>query len=358
MTIGTKNIGTAGTKDFLLRRSWNGADGKYLPDGRDKWNDYSLTHTQESDQFGPASSAVSTITGPVYQWSASNEMMLQSRLVKNIKGHEFNLAVNLAQSRQLVGMCASLIRQLGRSLVFLKHGHLVNAARELGIGGAVRPLKSKDISGRWLEMQYGWLPSVSDAFEAAKAFEAISMGRSARIVTKYKAGRPCDGSASPSIYSSMGNTTIYKKIVCELDEEVSASRSLGLLDPLSVVWEVIPYSFVLDWFLPIGTYLANLAVIPHLKGRFLTTTYTRTENRFTALLNPVYAPYFGGAIRRGLRIQLDRQVSTTLTTQRPTFVHPIDAMSPKRIANAVSLCHQALVQDGLPKALKFLNVPF
>jgi hypothetical protein len=285
-------------------------------------------------------------------------MRLESKLVKKIKGHEFNLAVNLAQSRQLVGMCTSLLRKLGRSLVHLKHGHVAGALRELGVSGNPRPLKTTDVSGRWLEMQYGWLPAVSDAFEAAKAFEAISSGRSARIVAVEKVGHSYNGSASPTLYSCMGQTVIIKKIICELDEEVSASRSLGLLDPLSVVWEVLPYSFVLDWFYPIGTYLSNLAVLPSLKGRFLTTSYMRTEARYTALVSQAHKVEFGGAVRRGLYIELTRTQSTSLTTQRPTFVNPVDAMSPKRIANAVSLCHQALFQNTLEKGLRFLDIPF
>lgn len=359
MTTGSINVpGMYPTKNFGMVRTWSGGDGKYLSDGRDKWNNYTLHHIQESDQFGSASSAVSTLSGVFPTWGSADTLALQSKLVRKIKGHEFNLAVNLAQSRQLVGMCASTLRMLGRSLVHLKHGHIAGAFRELGLGGNPRPLKSTDVSGRWLEMQYGWLPAVSDAFEAAKAFEAISAGRSSRIVATVKKGRACDGSASPTVYSCLGNTLLIGKIVCELEEELSASRSLGLLDPLSVVWEVIPYSFVLDWFLPIGTYLSNLAVIPHLKGRFLTTIYTRTETRYTALLKPEYQPYFGGAVRRGLAIDLTRTYSESLTTQRPTFVNPIDAMSPKRIANAVSLCHQALLENSLEKSLKFLDIPF
>lgn len=359
MTTGTIHIpGGYPTKDYYLHKSWSGGDGKYNTDGSDKWNPYSMSFTQESDQYGPASSAVSVTSGTKYVWSAADELKLQSKLVAKIKGHQFNLAVNLAQSHQLVGMCASLIRKLGRSLVHLKHGHVAGAMRELGVADNPRPLISTDVTGRWLEMQYGWLPSISDAFEAAKAFEAIAEGRSARIVATSKVGRPYNGSASPTIYACLGNTTVIKRIVCELEEEISAGRSLGLLDPLSVAWEVLPYSFVIDWFLPVGTFLENLAVIPSLRGRFLTTEYSRTECRYTELINQSYKPYYGAANRRGLMISVTRTVSTSLTTQRPTFVDPIDAMSPKRIANAVSLCHQAFVAKSLTGAMKFLDIPF
>lgn len=32
----------------------------------------------------------------------------------------------------------------------------------------------------------------------------------------------------------------------------------GLLNPLEVIWELVPLSFVADWFLPIGDYLSAL----------------------------------------------------------------------------------------------------
>lgn len=35
---------------------------------------------------------------------------------------------------------------------------------------------------------------------------------------------------------------------------------VGLTNPLSVAWELIPFSFVVDWFLPIGKYLDALDV--------------------------------------------------------------------------------------------------
>lgn len=33
------------------------------------------------------------------------------------------------------------------------------------------------------------------------------------------------------------------------------ASSSGLINPLSIAWEVVPFSFVLDWFIPIGATL-------------------------------------------------------------------------------------------------------
>nr|QDH88887.1 MAG: hypothetical protein H1RhizoLitter1543_000003 [Leviviridae sp.] len=324
----------------LLFKHWTGTDGKYLVDGRDKWNAYSMDLIQESDQIGNATHALSTTSGAVPVWTSADESLLQSRLVEQVRGHNFNLAVNIAQAHQLIEMCSSTILHFGRALLYLKHGNVAGATRELGIKGKNKRLKGRDVSSRWLELQYGWLPSISDAFEAAKAFEAISNGRKARIVASVKRTYDYNGSAEPSNYTSAGKTVIKKRIVYEMEEELSLARSLGLLDPLSVVWEVIPYSFVVDWFLPIGTYLDNLSVIPKLKGRFLSTRFSRTDARVTEIKTK--DPLYQGAKRVGHQIELRRDVLTGLTPQLPTFVNPITALSRARIANAVALAHQLI----------------
>jgi hypothetical protein len=35
-------------------------------------------------------------------------------------------------------------------------------------------------------------------------------------------------------------------------------NSMGFLNPIEILWELLPLSFVIDWFLPIGTFLAAL----------------------------------------------------------------------------------------------------
>jgi hypothetical protein len=36
------------------------------------------------------------------------------------------------------------------------------------------------------------------------------------------------------------------------------ASSTGISNPASVIWEKLPWSFVVDWFLPVGTFLNNL----------------------------------------------------------------------------------------------------
>jgi hypothetical protein len=54
--------------------------------------------------------------------------------------------------------------------------------------------------------------------------------------------------------------TVIVKQQCTITGTSSASRFLashGLTNASSVVWEVIPFSFIVDWFLPIGAFLSQ-----------------------------------------------------------------------------------------------------
>lgn len=55
---------------------------------------------------------------------------------------------------------------------------------------------------------------------------------------------------------------------------MASAQSLGLLDPLTLAWELIPFSFVVDWFLPVGTYLSQLTALNGLTLMNGFTSYT------------------------------------------------------------------------------------
>lgn len=279
---------------------------------------------------------------PKFILSANDTLTLYSQLAENVKGHDFNLAVNVAQGKQTFEMATNAVKTIGSALLDVRRGNISSAFRRLGVPSSrVRPLKSKDVSGRWLEMQYGWLPLVSDVYEASKAYESITSGpRRSRVSATLSRSGLRDYSSSPSSYSLRGPCDDRLKVVYEMTEEISTARSLGLTDPTTVLWEIIPYSFVVDWFIPIGTYLENLNVIPKLKGRFLTTRFTKMSG--SAL------PKAMGNVKTPPRlhvkyITMARTVSTSLSVPKPRFSSIEDAFSGKRLLNAIALVSQRLL---------------
>lgn len=323
-----------------------GDDGKYeVVDGKEriKWNDYSCSYVQERRTPGKRAFITGDVWFPsgvlVPSLSANDELTLLSRLSEKVKGHSFNLAVAAAEGKKTVSMVTGALQSIGGAVLDLKRGRFESAARRFGVNPRPSKLSHKDVAGRWLELQYGWLPLLSDVYESSKAYEALSKQPRKELVTvSYTRRFVHNASSSPINYSCEGNAMSGMKIYYEMTEQMSAARSLGLVDPLTVAWELLPYSFVVDWFIPIGTYLENLNTIPSLRGRFMTTKLRRFSGSAVPL-NPIYN-FTVVPTTLSSQVILDRKVSTSLSVPKPSFNSFEDAMSPKRIWNAIALAVQ------------------
>lgn len=188
-------------------------------------------------------------------------------------------------------------------------------------------------------MQYGWRPLVDQAYEAGRALESFSRPRVVRFSATNKRQKLVNTSSSGQ-YNTWATCTYSKKIIAELRENISTERSLGLTNPAAVAWEVIPYSFVIDWFIPVGSYLSALGIIPHLHGRFLTIEKGSWVGTRFEKVDPT-----SSFVNRNLRsrmVHIIRTPSTSLSVPKPSLVPIPRALSPARILNAIALIHQRL----------------
>jgi hypothetical protein len=357
MTTGSWTIGNPlyQTSNLYARKSWSGGNGKtetWQGGTRVKWNDYAMFHHRFftskdvnspifSNGYGALTNQDEVSLKAKCGWTANDDLRLLDKLAQTIRGHSFDLGINIAEASKTYASILGNLRSLGTALVDLKHGNIAGAFRALGVPSKRRRrLRAKDVSGRWLEMQYGWLPLASQSFEASKALAAVTGPRvlrfSASVATKHGS---YDGSAGPTHYKYPVNVSFSSRILAELYEDISLQRSLGLVDPLSIAWEVVPYSFVVDWFLPVGTYLSALSIIPRLKGRFLTTTRLAQKAG-------QFIPLGGGLEKDCGKVErwfvTRRTVSNSLSVPMPTFKSLPQALSPRHIFNGVALIHQLL----------------
>jgi len=347
----TTRSSSLNTNPLFYSNSSSGGNGQYeVVDNvkRLKWNDYTASFHREvrtpgrstnlptTDQWWNCTLAAGSIM------TSNDELTLQSRLSEAVKGHQFNLAVSAAQGKQTTDMVVNAVQSIGGAIRDLKKGRFESAARRFGVNQRPSKLSEKDISGRWLELQYGWKPLISDVYEAAKAYEAITNGpRVSRVSVSISREGLKNTSTSSFNWTGQGTVKERWRLVYEMSEQLSSARSLGLTDPLSVAWELIPYSFVVDWFLPIGSYLENLNTIPKLRGRFMTIKTRRFQCSAVQGPNP-NVKWINKPTTFNSQFYFTRVVSTSLAVPKPSFESLTDAMSPSRIWNAIALVTQRI----------------
>jgi hypothetical protein len=129
----------------------------------------------------------------------------------------------------------------------------------------------------WMEIQFGWRPMLEDIHGSLEI-----LATKFRRESGYQYPVRASGSASfnervrwfPPYYDWLGlpssihgvnagfnaykTTTKYYAWYSVDDDTSEALRETGITNPASVVWDAVPFSFVVDWFLPVNNYLKNL----------------------------------------------------------------------------------------------------
>jgi hypothetical protein len=383
------NVNTPDASIFTSEKEWNGTDGIHWSDdgihhgkpwhtyamfsrkyqmlagkGKLKWHSIFVPEGDSAGYIWPIAPAPN-----LNLWDNFMELQLLEKLTKKVKGHDFHIGVSLAEVDKTASMVTNSLGKITRGVWELSRGNVPGALRAWGstaskktvsLPKAVRvgevsrtrglrvrgpsesPLRVRDVSGTFLELSYGWTPLLQDVFSAAKAFEAISNGpRGVTIKATKKFPIIIPPQNPQGLVEQRFEGIIRRTYTYEQSEELNALRSMGLLDPASILWERLPWSFVIDWFIPIGTYLDLIGVVPFLKGRFLRTT--SGHNRFAEAVeshpgNPWptvdYIPPFASDY-----FALQRVLLSTLTVPFPT-VKVSGAIHGRRVGNAIALAHQ------------------
>lgn len=300
--------------------------------------------------FGPANTSGSLI------WSATDDYKLIAKLRDKIVGTGFNLALFIAEGNQAIGTITNSAIKISNSISLFTRGRYKDAIASLAsakapISGDPRRRKKpsdKDLSGNLLELQYGWVPLLSDMKEAA---EFLSHQMNIPRSEVYTASRILKSVVKPSnTYCCEGyrhSSAIYVKKIKAIVEDYSIPTLLGLNDPAGVVWEKTPYSFVFDWVIPISSYLETLRTVRALKATYVTTTYQRI---FAS--GPI--PKVGWSHDtadgwRFLSISVGRVISTSLAVPLPPVIPFGKASSLVHCINALALLDQK--RDVLGKFL-------
>lgn len=175
-------------------------------------------------------------------------------------------AASAAEGRQSLNMIASRAIQLRQAFQAVRRAEFGRAARVLGLDHTPKRVSAKkQVSNNWLEFHFGWSPLVSDIYTSVDILQnpktdhrVSASAKSHGTVTSggYPAFPPYGRTArrSYAVYSVRSGFTYEVE-----NHDLWLANKLGLVNPALVAWELVPFSFVVDWFIPVGDFLGSMS---------------------------------------------------------------------------------------------------
>ena len=182
----------------------------------------------------------------------------QTEMLVKLADRKVHLGNALAESGKTVRMIASRTLSVLGAYRALRRGNFRAAATALGISQK-RGFR-KSASDQWLEWQYGWKPLLSDIYGGAELLQKGFRDKPVvRVARKVSRSSTQSGPVANPDYKGVCTVSVIAIGFYKVNDEFSTQlSSLGLINPLEIAWELTPWSFVVDWFLPIGDWLTAL----------------------------------------------------------------------------------------------------
>lgn len=245
-------------------RSWTGASSVFFPTMTAGWNQWS--------------SAI----------SSTDMRLAEQRALSKVSNQKINIAQAFAERKQTAGLLISSINRFATLAVAVRRGNFAKASEvlrgrpkffqaitgvESNLSAQRRFARAKPVTwtshreflaNGWLEYSYGWRPLLADIYGAAElCAQLATKSRPTSVTAQARSEKlfPYGSTQYGLTVKATRKETVKAK--CKLwfdvtEEWRDSLKSTGISNPLLLAWELLPYSFVADWFLPVGNYLGKL----------------------------------------------------------------------------------------------------
>lgn len=218
-----------------------------------------LIHVPDADLFGSPA-----------------ERLARARVIQDIQRVKANVVQDIVEYKQVESMFFSNARRFAAAYRAIRHGDIRGLTKRIPVrkahAASLLRRGPHDIRRHapevWLEIQYGWLPFLGTTYTALTEFYArVEDGYAIRA--RGSSTRPRSFSGTIGTQGTIGWTTYSEgttersraKYIVDYwvdDTRLANLDDWGITNPILLAWELVPYSFVCDWFLPVGSWLEQV----------------------------------------------------------------------------------------------------
>lgn len=281
--------------------------------------------------------------------------MARSKFVSKLQSNRAEWAVTLIQRQQALDSIANRALQLLGAARALRKGGPRAFAKALGLSVAGKSNKprrtAKSFSAAWLEYSYGWAPLASDIGNS------LSLLQDPFPKSRIRGNTGCEVSKTDiarwgydNLYTQMKQSNREVRVRVQAyagidDPNLFLASQLGLTNPATIVWELVPWSFVIDWFVNVNDYLSSFSSLHGVRLESAFTSVKSTEQVTFVETHPDLSSIFPGS-QWGSATLVSEVISTARQVGVPSAklgIRRAGFLNPMRAANAISL----LIQQGL-----------
>lgn len=304
---------------------------------------------------------------PAFPSHLENSAIIKARL--KIKDQKLNLAQCFGERMQTADLVMSTCKRLHDGIVAVRRLDPRAAAKSLGLNKrSVKKFTRKHLQkgtpfDLWLELQYGWKPLLSDVYGAVDHLSNREQHAN-RVRCSVSATTSDSDHDARYLPSDSANTTVWSidkiremEYKCKVrfdfvqsNPALATASQLGLTNPLQLAWELLPFSFVVDWFVPIGDFFSCLDATfgwHFLGGSCSTKTVVRSRPQL-ALIRPYGSNTNSRSVTvsvsgSGREMYFDRTTYGTCPVPYPTL-DKLGKASSDHVANGIALVSSAFAK--------------
>lgn len=200
--------------------------------------------------------------GVLLKWDTNLRNRVRTEALANFASDDLSLSSTFAEFGETVGYLAAKAENLFGAIKAIKSGNLKQLRKYINPRIKGRSIPT-NVASRYLEYKYAVMPLVLEVQGLMNVIdgsltESLVPEHAFTILGKSVVKVPLVGTERTSLWTHVQNLeAMYTcKLYATIDNvDMRLAAKAGLTNIPGGVWELVPFSFVIDWAIPVGTFL-------------------------------------------------------------------------------------------------------